>query len=199
MAISTPPSIAADAVDSATLVARLARPLPAATPFQELRFSTMLTEPVVVRGVLEIAVNGQLLRRVAQPFVETTTINRNRVLIDRDGKQRQFSLQRAPELEALLAAFRALVGGDSAGLEAGFNVRLEGDDRGWRLSLTPRNPRLARRIKSILVTGAAAEPHCLTLADAGRSASVLLLGTLATRELPQGVTRDSLDAICTGS
>ncbi|MCB1624689.1 MAG: hypothetical protein KDI32_08885 [Pseudomonadales bacterium] len=199
--LSGPPSIAAD---STSVIAGLARPLPAVTAFRELRFSSMLKEPVVVSGKLEIDAAGNMIRHVELPFVETTTITGDRVSIERDENTRVFSLRRAPELESLLAAFRALVSGDSATLDESFAVSLEtgsaaaNSAKDWRLDLTPKSPRLAKRIARILVTGVGAEPHCLTLQEPSHGGSVLLLGSLAAAELPKPPSRERLDALCAG-
>ncbi|HPF27010.1 MAG TPA: hypothetical protein P5528_13500 [Steroidobacteraceae bacterium] len=199
--VGSQPSRAADA---SSIIAGLARPLPAATTFRELRFSTMLKEPLMVRGSLEIDADGNMIRRVTDPFTETTKISGDRVAIERDGKTRQFSLRRAPELEGLLAAFRALINGAADELGQRFVVRLQSVDAAhepsaaafWRLQLTPRDSRLARRVVSIDVTGTAAEPRCLTLLEPQKAASVLLLGAAASLSLPMPASREALAALC---
>ncbi len=164
----------------------------------------MLKEPLMVYGSLEIDAAGTMIRRVTEPFTETTTIRGDRVTNLRDGRTRQFSLQRAPELAGLLAAFRVLISGDAAGLGQRFVVQLQPSDvarqlsapDSWRLQLTPRDSRLAKRVASIEVTGTAGEPRCLTLLEPKEAASVLLLGAVASRSLPVPASRAALAALC---
>ena len=82
--------------DLGTLLARLAQPAPAARSFVEVRFSSLLTTPLVVSGGLEYRADGTLVRRVDAPYQETTELRGQNVRVERAGaKPRQFSLDRA--------------------------------------------------------------------------------------------------------
>jgi Outer membrane lipoprotein carrier protein LolA-like len=194
--------------DVDALVARLARPAPASIRCTEVRFSTLLREPLIVSGELSYSGPTSLDRRVDTPWHETTTIRGDSVKVEREGEPpRSFALRRAPELQGLLAGFTSLLGGDAAAMRRSFDVEVTGTEASWTLVLRPRDARARKRLQQIEVNGSDAEPRCFSIlsppdnssgaatADAG-AASVMLLGELATTQLPKDVTRDALAKLC---
>lgn len=199
---ATPPSLpsAEFAPATAALIASLRRPVPADTSYAEVRFLHVLRRPLVLRGELHYGGTGQLGKRVDAPYRETTTIVGSDVTVQREGKgDRRFSLDRAPELGALLSGFSALLGGDAAALNRDFTVETVQRSDGWRLNLTPRSPALSNKLSAMVVDGRGSEPHCFTLREADGDASTMLLGELATRPFGEPPTRESVDQLCTGS
>lgn len=195
LSASPPPAAADDAV--AQLIARLARPAPARTPYVEVRFAHLLRRPLLLHGELEYGGADTLGKIVSAPYRETTTIAAGDVTVHRDGHpDRHFALQRAPELGALLSGFSALLGGDAAGLRQNFNVELSGDAATWTLTLTPREADLSKRLRTIVVDGADTQSRCFTLTEAGGDSSVMLIGTLAAAQLPDPPTSSALSALC---
>jgi Outer membrane lipoprotein carrier protein LolA-like len=191
------PPASAPTPEVAALIARLARPAPADTAYAEVRFVSLLKQPLLLRGQLHYGGANELGKRVEQPYAETTTISAGKVEVQRAGKPPQhFSLERAPELQALLVAFSALLGGDAATLQRYYAVdaRQEGDR--FTLTLTPRMADLAKHLSDVVVDGNGAEPRCFTLHQSDGDGSVMLLGRLAGVELPDPPTRDKLAALC---
>jgi hypothetical protein len=179
------PALAATAAsaapDSDTLIARLARPPPASIAFAEVRFSSLLREPLVVSGTLEYEGSGALQRHVEIPYRESTTIGDETVRIERDGESvRTFALRRAPELRGLLTVMSGLLAGDGSLIARHFDVTASGDDASWRLDLTPTDTRLRQQLTEIVIAGGEAEPRCLVLRGDRSGASVMLLGAAAT-------------------
>jgi hypothetical protein len=171
---------ASAAPDSDTLIARLARPPPASIAFAEVRFSSLLREPLVVSGTLEYEGAGALQRHVEIPYRENTTIRDEIVRIERDGGPvRTFALRRAPELRGLLTVMSGLLTGDGSLIAAHFSVTASGDDARWRLDLTPTDDRLREHLTGIVIVGGDAEPHCFVLRGNRNSASIMLLGAAA--------------------
>ena len=118
-----------------------------------------------------------------QPYRETTTIAAGQVSVQREGKPaRNFSIERAPELQALLASFSALLGGDAPALNRYYAIALERSDANWRLTLTPRAPALAKQLRDIVVDGKDNEPRCFSLHEADGDANAMLLGALAASQ-----------------
>jgi hypothetical protein len=198
---ATPPPLPADiAPETAQLVASLHREPPSQTAYTEVRFVRMLKRPLVLRGELSYGGPGQLGKQIDVPYRETTTIAGNDVHVQREGKgERTFSLDRAPELGALLSGFSALLGGDATALNRDFAVEATHGSNGWRLTLTPRSPALAKQFLSMIVDGRASEPRCFTLREADGDASTMLLGDLARATLADPPTREALDRLCGGS
>jgi len=179
LAVFASPPLAA-APDTTTLIASLAREAPASIAFAEVRFSSLLREPLIVSGNLAYRGPGDLERQVTHPYLETTTVRGESARIEREGERpRTLALRHAPELKGFLSAFGALLAGDAAGLEKGFIVAARGDDSLWELELTPTDPRTRRRVQAIVVNGRDDEPRCVATFDEQGGVSVVLLGTTA--------------------
>jgi Outer membrane lipoprotein carrier protein LolA-like len=175
------------------LVARLARPAPASVAFQEIRFSPLLKEPLRVSGELGYTGPGALDRQVTQPYREHTAIRGESVRVERDGEApRSFALKRAPELKGLLSGFTALLNGDAAGLRREFNVKVDGADETWALTLEPIDPKARRRIRRIVVDGGGNEPRCFSMLNDKGGGSVMLLGEFAKTDLGRQPTLDAV-------
>jgi hypothetical protein len=187
----------AAALDAQALIGRLAKPAPATVAFREVRFSTLVNEPLIVAGELVYTDATSLDRRVTQPYRETVAIRGESVRVEREGSPpRSFGLNRAPELRGLLSGFTALLAGDSAALERNFSIAANGSDAAWTLELTPTDKRARRRMQQIVVNGRADVPQCFTMLTGNGGASVLLLGAAAERELPKPTTLEALKQLC---
>ena len=199
MALTMLPALyaTAAALDAQALIGRLAKPAPATVAFREVRFSTLVNEPLIVAGELVYTDATSLDRRVMQPYRETVAIRGESVRVEREGSPpRSFGLNRAPDLRGLLSGFTALLAGDSAALERNFSIAANGSDAAWTLELTPIDKRARRRLQQIVVNGRADVPQCFTMLTANGGASVLLLGAAADRELPKPTTLEALKHLC---
>jgi hypothetical protein len=187
----------AAALDADALIGRLAKPAPASIHFREVRFSPLVTEPLIVAGELGYAGPANLDRRVTDPYRETVAIRGESVRVEREGAPaRSFGLNRAPELRGLLSGFTGLLAGDPAAIKRSFSVDASGTDEAWTLALTPADARARKRLQQIVVNGRADVPECFTMHIADGGASVLLLGDMATRELPKPTTPEALKQLC---
>lgn len=193
----TPSRAASDGVDATTLVAGLKRAAPAKTPYTEVRFSGLLDRPLILHGELEYRGPDALAKIVDAPYRERTTIENGEASVQRgDREPRTFSLAQAPELEGFLRGFAALLGGDAKALERDFTLRATGSKASWRLVLTPRDDRLARRIASIEVDGEDTSARCFSMNEAGGDVNVLLVESLAHADVPNRPTPPMIDALC---
>jgi len=183
--------------DAAALIAHLARPAPAHTSYTEVRFVHVLRAPLVLHGELEYLGQDHLSKRVDTPYRETSTIADGAVEVAREGREtRRFTLDRAPELKAMLASFGALLGGDIAVLEQVFSIALAQRGADWTLKLTPHDAEVARHLREVDVDGSAGEPRCFTLTEGGGDGSVMLLGGAAAQKLPDPLTPAALATLC---
>jgi len=180
-----------------SLLAGLTRPPPAATAFVELRYSRLLAEPLRVSGELAYRDDGTLVRRVTNPFRETTTIRKDQVVVEREGqKPRRFGLSRAPELRGVLASFGALLAGDRATLERHFTPALTRTGAQWTLVLVPRDARSRKRIVNVTINGSADRARCFNVNEADGDASVMWVGAAPAVALPS--EREALALLCRG-
>jgi hypothetical protein len=191
---ASPPPAAADAD---ALIARLARPTPAHTSYTEVRFVHLLKRPLVLRGELEYGGTDKLGKSIIAPYRETLRVDAGAVTVQREGQgERHFPLERAPELQALLSGFSALLGGDAMALRRHFGVTLTQDAARWTLTLTPSEAGLAKRLTSLVVDGSGTEPACFTSSETNGDASVMLVGAHAADKLPEPPTLAALSALC---
>ena len=194
---ASPPPPSAPTPETSALIARLARPAPSDTAFTEVRFVSVLKQPLSLQGELHYGGDGELGKRVDRPYRETTTISAGKVAVQRAGKPAQhFSLERAPELQALLAAFSALLGGDAATLARYYAIETVLDGAHFRLTLTPRGEDLARHLRTVVVDGNDNEPQCFSLQQADGDSSIMLLGALAAKVPTEAPTRAALAELC---
>lgn len=178
-------------VDADWILHRLTRGGATATPFAELRVSSMLKRPLLLAGEYRRPDLDTLVREVREPYAETTTIRGGEATIAREGRApRTFSLSRVPELAALQGSFGALLAGDRKALEAVYALEADGVPADWTLTLTPREPRTAARLSSIVLRGGDAELRCIETRPKQGSAQPTLLGSAATA----AVSLDSLEA-----
>lgn len=186
--------------DAAQLVAKLKRDIPARTAYTEVRFSGLLDRPLILRGEMEYLGPGKLAKRVDAPYREQTSVENGTATMQRGDKPaRSLSLAQIPELETFLRGFSALLGGDAETLARDFTLAASGSGERWRITLKPRDTRLARRVESIRVDGAGSEPLCFGTHEADGDDSVLLVGPLAATALPVRVSPMQVDALCRGA
>jgi len=191
---SAPPPPTPEAV---ALIAQLARPAPADTAYAEVRFVNVLRRPLLLRGSLHFGGGGELGKNVDEPYRETTTIANGQVDVQRAGKPAQhFALERAPELQVLLAAFSALLAGDAAALTKTYAIDAKSSGADFTLTLTPRGGALARHLRAFVVDASGNEPRCFSLRQADGDASVMLLGSLAVMPLDDAPSATALASLC---
>jgi hypothetical protein len=194
-AAANPPS--SPSPETAALIANLARPAPATTAYTEVHFARLLKEPLVLHGQLDYGGAEKLGKRVETPYKETTTIADGKATIEREGRgSKSFGLDRAPELQGLLASFSAMLSGDAETMNRYYVIEQKGDANAWTLTLQPRSPDLARHLKTIVIDGAAKEPRCFTMTQGDGDVSVMLLGDLASATLTKPIARPALDSLC---
>lgn len=194
---ANPPAPSTPTPEASALIARMARPAPADKAYREVRFLSVLSKPLVLDGELHYGGDGDLGKRVDAPYHETTTIHAGKVEVRRAGKPAQrFSLDRAPELQALLAAFSALLGGDAATLAKYYRIEAAQGGASFTLTLIPQVRDLARHLARVVVDGSGDEPHCFSFEQRDGDASVMLLGALAKAPLPTPPTPAALASLC---
>jgi len=182
--------------DAATLLASIAQPAPAQTAFFERRESPLLVEPLLLRGQLQQPREGSLIKAVEWPYVERMRIEDDKVSVERDGERtRRFSLKRAPELVAINAGFEAMLDGDVDGLRAHFDLAVLGDAAQWRIDLSPRSPRLAKKVVSMSLLGGGGELRCVDLLQQGGEASRMWVGD-AVEAAAAASDEAARDALC---
>ena len=187
------------AVDPSWILAKLQRPLPASTPFLELRGSRLLKSPLKISGRYLRPDAETLVRDVTSPYQEATTLRGGEARVARAGQPvRRFQLARAPELAALQASFGALLSGDRVQLERHYNVTASGTTGHWQLRLTPKDAAMAAKTTTIVLHGHGSELRCIeTRTPVGEPQRTLLAGAAHAGAAIADV--QALAALCQGN
>ena len=198
MAQATPDKVGAS-VEADWILAKLQRPLPASTPFLELRGSRLLKSPLRISGRYLRPDADTLVRDVASPYQETTTLSGGEARVARAGQPtRRFQLARAPELAALLSSFGALLSGNRNQLERHYTLAAAGTTGHWQLLLKPRDPTMAAKTKGIVLHGRGSELRCIeTMTPVGEPQRTLLAG--AAHDAGAIADAQALAALCHGN
>ncbi|HET7438801.1 MAG TPA: LolA-related protein [Nitrospira sp.] len=163
-----------------TLVALLKEQREPSVAFEETTYSSLLTEPLKVRGLLQFTPPATMEKSITDPFHERYVIEGDRVTFEseRKGVKRTISLEDYPALRSFVEAFRASFTGDALQLHKVYEVTMDGTRGRWTLLLRPRETTGKSVVDYILFTGS--EGRVATIAirspDGDRSVMTLLRG-----------------------
>jgi hypothetical protein len=163
-----------------TLVALLKEQREPSVAFEEATYSSLLTEPLKVRGRLRFTPPATMEKSITDPFHERYVIEGDRVTFEseRKGIKRTISLEDYPALRSFVEAFRASFTGDALQLHKVYEVTMDGTRGRWTLLLRPRETTGKSVVDYILFTGS--EGRVATIAirspDGDRSVMTLLRG-----------------------
>lgn len=121
--------------------------------FTEERQVTNLDAPLVSSGTLSFEAPDRFVRRTLKPRVETMAVEGNTLTLTRAGKSRQFALDAAPEMVAIVEAVRGTLTGNAGSLQRHFRTRVSGQAAQWSLLLEPLDTRLAHQVREIRLDG----------------------------------------------
>jgi Outer membrane lipoprotein carrier protein LolA-like len=148
--------------------------------FEEATYSSLLTEPIISRGVLRFVPPDKLEKIVTAPSHERYVVEGDRVTFEseRRGIKRTVSLDDYPALRSFVEAFRSSLAGDVVQLRNIYEVTMEGTRGRWTLLLRPHESSGKSVVDYILLSGA--EGRIATIAirspDGDRAVMTLLPG-----------------------
>lgn len=153
-----------------------------AVSFIETTYSSLLTEPLVSRGVLRFLPPSTLEKEVLSPYRERYLIEGDRVTFESERKQvkKTLSLEDHPALRSFVEAFRATLTGDAVRLTQTYEARLDGDRQKWWLLLRPHETAAKSMVDQILLFGSEGRISTITVrsSDGDRSVMALSRGSL---------------------
>lgn len=149
-------------------------------PFQEATYSSLLTKPLISRGVLKFVPPDRLEKIITAPSQERYVVEGDRVTFEseRKGVERTISLEEYPALRCFVEAFRSSLNGDVVQLRQVYEVTLDGRRGEWTLLLRPREPSGRAVVDYILLTGSVGRVATIAIRspDGDRSVMTLLRG-----------------------
>jgi hypothetical protein len=151
--------------------------------FEEATYSSLLTEPLIVKGVLRFTPPATMEKIITDPFRERYVIEGDRVLFDseRKGIKRAISLEDYPALRSFVEAFRASFTGDATKLQQVYEVTVDGTRRQWTLLLRPREAPGQSMVDYILFTGSEGRVATIAIRSPDGDRSVMTLPRGAAR------------------
>lgn len=123
--------------------------------FEEQRFMSAMTTPLVSRGRFVYEPPDRLIKVLEAPRSESAVLEDGRLaILDAEGVEvASIDLWLQPDLQLVFESMKALLTGDAEALQAAFWVQLEGDETAWRLRLEPKLSAAKRRLAEIRVSG----------------------------------------------
>jgi hypothetical protein len=150
---AAPPSVAAPAATLDELMRLLAQRRHGEADFNEVRYLSVLSEPLRSSGVLIYDAPDHLEQRILQPHAETVVLDHGILTLRRGRRERSMPLAQQPQIAPLVDSIRALLAGERATLEQRFTLQFTGSLEHWVLRLTPRAPALSSSVREIDMSG----------------------------------------------
>ncbi len=143
----------ASALDLPELMKNLSVQKEGRARFVEQKTLSVLNMPIESRGELSFKSPDFLQKKTTQPIQETLTVERDRVILNRSGKEQIIQLETQPEMRAFIDSLRATLSGDLPTLKKSFLVKLSGPASKWTLSLRPLSANLQRVLVEVSIQG----------------------------------------------
>lgn len=145
--------------------------------FEESTYSSLLTEPLIVRGVLRFTPPATLEKDVLEPYRERYRIEGDQVIFESERKRvkQTISLEDYPALRSFVEAFRSSFTGDVARLKQVYETTVEGSSRQWVLLLRPRDAMGRSMVESLTLSGTAGQIATITIRAPDGDRSVMTL------------------------
>lgn len=137
------------------VVAALTEGREPSVPFEEATYSSLLTEPLIVRGLLRFTPPSTLEKEVREPYHERYIIDGDRVIFESERRRikKTLSLEDYPALRSFVEAFRSSLTGDVAQLKRVYETTVEGTSRQWTLLLRPHDRAGRSMVDYLLLSG----------------------------------------------
>lgn len=162
------------------VVASLKEERESSVAFEEKTYSSLLTQPLTVRGVLRFIPPSTLEKEVLEPYRERYVIEGDLVTFESERKRvkKTISLEEYPALRNFVEAFRASFTGDAARLKRTYETILSGDRKKWTLMLRPHDSAGKSMVGLILLSGSEGRIVTITIRapDGDRSVMTLIRG-----------------------
>ena len=123
--------------------------------FVETWMADYLDEAVVTKGRLSYRAPDQLEKIIESPELIEQRVMGDQLSIVRDGEKQYQQLSNEPVLAAGIDALRNVLRGDQQQLKKTFivNFKENNENQEWMIELMPRNQKVAKKIKDIILHG----------------------------------------------
>ncbi len=148
-------SVAQGAWDIDALMRSFAAVKSAKGTFIERRHVPILTAPLEHSGTLAYMAPRRIEKRTLTPDPVTMIVDNDTLTVEEGagGRRRTLLLREHPVVWAFIESIRSTLAGDLASLRRFYELRLEGDERQWRLLLLPHGAEMRDWVKEIRLGG----------------------------------------------
>jgi len=145
--------------------------------FVERKHVTILNAPLESSGTLVYAAPGRLEKHTIAPKAESLVLDGDRLTIENKAQdqRRTFALQEQPVIWAFVEGIRSTLAGDLATLKRFYRVGVEGNERRWRLTLKPNEPRMQDVVREIRINGDRNWINAIEIIETGGDRSVMTI------------------------
>jgi hypothetical protein len=159
------------------VVASLKEEREPAVSFEEATYSSLLTTPLIVRGILRFTPPSRLEKEVLEPYRERYVVEGDLVTFESERKRlkKTISLEEYPGLRGFVEAFRAGFTGDAGRLMQSYDTAIEGTRLKWTLRLRPRDPAGRSMAADIVLSGSEGRIGTIVIHTADGDRSVMTL------------------------
>ena len=155
----------------------LAQVKPAEGRFVERKYLGILTAPLESSGTLTYIAPGRLEKHTLTPRDESLVLERDRLTIEsqQPKRRRTLLLQDYPVIWMFVESIRSTLAGDLALLRRFYEIKLEGEERKWRLALKPIDPKMQELIREIRIGGSRSRIDSIEFFESGGDRSVMTI------------------------
>ena len=155
------------------LMGALANNTHGAATFTEMKYLSILDEPVESSGELLFVPPDRLEKHTLKPRIEALVLKGEVLTVEGPLQNHGLSLKDYPEVGGMIEGIRATLAGDRRALERLYRLDLEGGSDRWTLVLTPLDTRLVRLIDRIRMEGTGGELRKVEIWQADGDHSVM--------------------------
>jgi outer membrane lipoprotein-sorting protein len=170
-----PTAAIADSEDLPALMHLLGARRHGRVEFVEQHFLALLKRPAESSGVMTYDAPNRLEKRTLEPRPETLLLDGDELTIERKGRTRVLDLAAYPSILPFVESLRATLAGDLPALERAFNVDFAGTLERWTLTLTPRDPKVAKTVARVRIDGTRAALLHVEILEADGDRSLMTL------------------------
>lgn len=145
--------------------------------FVERKHVAILSVPLESFGTLVYVAPSRLEKHTVAPRAESLVLDGDQLTLEdkeRDRK-RTLGVQEVPVIQAFVEGIRSTLAGDLATLDRHYQVGLEGSERVWRLTLTPRTEQMRDFVREIRIAGSRNRIRTIEIVEAGGDRSVMTI------------------------
>lgn len=148
--------------------------------FIERKTSALLTAPLESRGTLVFRAPDYLEKSTVAPQRERVRIQAGRLTFEGtpvrgQSTQRSLAVADVPLLAPLIESLRATLAGDLPALTRYYDVALVRKNKGWALTLTPRDAALREAITHIVMRGVDAQVRAVEIYEVSGDTTDLVI------------------------